>query len=107
MPQFWIDNGWLDITEIVAPLESLAQQSASGFTNTHETLFDAIGERPVDFEGRLAGCAFDLLSHMVAGPEIFPSRDEALTKMGSFQDTWRSKGFELIFGNGTSYVKTP
>jgi hypothetical protein len=110
-PEFHIDDKWLDFSEIFAPLEALASHSESGFTNSAETLFDAIAVRPVDFKNHLQKCecgdAYDLSSVVVADGGLFSTRDAALEHYGSFQHTWRGVAFQLLFAGKTIPIADP
>lgn len=105
--QFYMDDQWLDFSEVVASLTKLLNFADSGFNNSAETLFDAVAMRPVDFENRLKSCEcgdrYDLSSYVVVDGGIFATRDEALRQFGSFQTTWRGYAFELIFGGKRSW----
>jgi len=105
--QFYVDNTWLDFSEVVAPLHQLATQSEHGFTNADETLFDAVAIRPVDFSNRMQKCEcnndYDLSGYVVGDGGIFDSRDDALKAYGSFQHTLRGLAFERLFGNQASW----
>lgn len=109
--EFRIDNRWLDFSELIAPLESLATHADHGFTNNAETLYDAVAIRPVDFSNRLGKCAcgdrYDLSHYVVGDGGIFDSRDLALEYYGSFQHTLRGMVFQMMFAGKTLAVADP
>lgn len=108
---FYIDNEWVDFSELIAPLENLADYATTGFTNEEETIFDAIAVRPVDLTNKLADCdcdsAFDLSHYVLEDGGIFDSRDDALAHYGSFQHTWRGIAFQLMFAGKTLDIADP
>ena len=110
-PEFYLDDTWLDFSELIAPLEALASHADSGFTNAAETLFDAIAVRPVDFSNQLRKCdcgdTYDLSSVVVDEGGIFASRDAALQLYGSFQHTWRGVAFQILFAGKTIPIADP
>ena len=109
--EFLIEDHWLDFSELIAPLETLATHADSGFTNQEETLFDAIAIRPVDFGNKLERCECGgryNLSHYVLGDGgIFDDRETALEFYGSFQHTWRGIAFQMMFAGKTVTVAAP
>lgn len=56
-PQFFPGGSWIDFDEIHGPITHLAAASAGGFTNTGESLFEAVQHSPVDFFGKTCGLA--------------------------------------------------
>jgi hypothetical protein len=110
-PEFYVDELWLDFSEIIAPLEVLASYANSGFTNEAETIFDAVAVRPVDFTNRLGECGcghtYDLSSYVLDDGGIFASRDDALHHYGSFQHTLRGVAFQLLYAGKTTSVTDP
>jgi Transglutaminase-like superfamily len=106
-PQFFLENKWVDFDELYAPLARLATTSRQGFANDAESLFEAVRNTPVDFLGKTcglscAGIGYDLSKFVLADRGFFNTRDEALTRFGSFQHTFRGHAFELLFGNLSS-----
>jgi len=104
-PQFHLDGGWLDFDELYGALDA-ASNAGKGFTNTGETLFEAVADTAVDFFGKTceAGCPSeaDLSRFIERDAGFFDSRDDALRSLGSFQNTLRGRLFELLFGGRKS-----
>jgi hypothetical protein len=102
-PQFYVEATWTDFDELHAPVEEMAARAAGGFTNTGESLFEAVSSMPVDFLGKTCGlaCAMpgqDLSRFVVKNYGFFDTRDEAFELFGFFQHTLRGRAFELVFG---------
>jgi hypothetical protein len=106
-PQFHVENKWVDFDELHAPIDQIAANAESGFTNAGESLFEAITDKPVDFQGKTCGLAchrpeHDLSKYVANARGMFDTRDQAFERLGSFQDTLRGRTFELIFGDRKS-----
>ncbi len=56
-PQFYIDDNGLDFDELHASIDQLATNTTDGFTDTGESLFEAVAATPVDFLGKTCGLA--------------------------------------------------
>jgi hypothetical protein len=61
-------------------MDELAAKESGGFTNTGESLFEAVARRPVDFLGKTCGLAcsrpeYDLSKFVVSNYGIFDTRD--------------------------------
>lgn len=106
-PQFYVEDQWIDFDELHAPAEQMAAGAAGGFTNSGESLFEAVRSTPVDFLGKTCGLACakpeqDLSRFVPANQGYFDTRDEAFDRFGSFQHTLRGRAFELVFGGQKS-----
>lgn len=106
-PQFYLGEKWLDFDELHAPIEQIATTAKSGFTNTGESLFEAVENKPVDFLGKTCGLGCyrverDLSKFLLNNYGVFDTRDEVFEQFGSFQHTLRGRAFELIFGDRKS-----
>lgn len=106
-PQFYVGDKWLDFDELYAPIEQIAATAKSGFTNTGESLFEAVENKPVDFLGKTCGLGCyrvdrDLSKFLLNNYGVFDTRDEVFRQFGSFQHTLRGRAFELIFGDRKS-----
>lgn len=99
-PQFLLRGEWRDFEEIYQPIA--AYDLSRRFTNTGESLFEAITETPIDFFGK--GCQGDCQSNadlrgfLLEEKGPFATRDEALRVLGNFEVTLRGRCFELFFG---------
>jgi hypothetical protein len=102
-PQFAIDGDWCGVEEIYGSLEPRAS-AAIPFANDGETLFEALRSTAVDFEGKTRTCATvcDLSKFVVERGGIFDARDDLFGQLGSFEDTWKGKTFELLYGGRRS-----
>jgi transglutaminase-like putative cysteine protease len=104
-PQFWLEGAWSGVEETFERLENLAEHS-SAFANdaNAETLFEAIRTTAVDFEGRTQGCSTncDLSKYIVDNGGVFDTRDELFTRMGTLEETWRGRAFELLYAGRKS-----
>ncbi len=105
--QFFGEDKWLDFDELHASIDQIAARSTGGFTNSGESLFEAVVDTPVDFLGKTCGlsCArreHDLSRFLVKHCGLFDTRDEAFERLGSFQHTLRGRAFELVFGDRKS-----
>lgn len=102
-PEFAIDGDWCGIEEIYGSLEPRAA-AAIPFANDGETLFEAVRSTAVDFEGKTRTCATvcDLSQFVVERGGIFDARDDLFGQLGSFEDTWKGKTFELLYGGRRS-----
>ena len=85
-PEFKVDGKWTSISELFGNVNDLAQ-SGLRFTNSRaETLFDAVANTAVDWDGTTAvscpssGC--DLSGHVVQDCGLFSSRDEVFDSLG-------------------------
>ncbi len=110
-PEFYIENEWLDFSEVIAPLETLTHHADTGFTNYAETIYDAIAVRPVDFDNKLSQCEcgdqYDLSHQVLGSGGYFTSRDEALANYGSFQHSPRGIAFQIMFAGKTLPIADP
>ena len=102
-PQFLVGEQWADFDELHAAADQMAARAAGGFTNTGESLFEAVANTPIDFLGKTCGLAcagpeHDLSRFLVTNFGLFDTRDEAFDRLGSFQHTLRGRAFELVFG---------
>jgi hypothetical protein len=107
-PQFYVGDKWQDFDELHAPIEQIAARAKGGFTNTGESLFEAVESKPVDFLGKTCGLGCysperDLSKFLLNNHGLFDTRDEVFEQFGSFQHTLRGRAFELIFGNQKSF----
>jgi hypothetical protein len=103
-PQFAIGRDWCGVEEVHGPLEPRAN-AAVPFTNDGETLFEAVRSTVIDFDGRTRACSTvcDLSRFVVAHSGLFDSRDDLFDQLGSFEDTWKGRAFELLFaGRGSA-----
>jgi transglutaminase superfamily protein len=103
-PQFFLDGNWVDFDELYEPLDGLVGTAHQGFANDAESLFEAVRDTPVDFLGKTRGTACanqdcDLSRFILANEGFFDTRDDALKQMGSFQDTFRGRLFEMLLGD--------
>jgi hypothetical protein len=104
-PQFNIAGEWIGIESIFGSLESLATATPQGFTNSGESLFDAVSHRAIDFHGRTSHCTgatCDLSRFAVGDAGTFASRDELFAAQPLLQRTLRGRAFELIYGGRKS-----
>ena len=69
-----------------------------------DTLFEALRSTAVDFEGKTRTCATvcDLSKFVVERGRTFDARDDLFGQFGSFEDTWKGKAFELLYGGRRS-----
>jgi hypothetical protein len=89
-------------------MAELVLTSPGGFTNTGESIFEAVVEKPVDFLGKSCGLAcarpeHDLSHFLVRNGGLFDTRDEVFERFGSFQHTLRGRAFELVYGGRKSF----
>ena len=106
-PQFYVETEWLDLDELHAPISQLVASSPGGFTNTGESIFDAVAEEPVDFLAKSCGLAcarpeHDLSRFLLDDHGLFDTRDDVFRRFGSFQHTLRGRAFELVYGDRKS-----
>jgi len=106
-PQFLVEDKWLDFDELHASIDQIAARAPGGFTNSGESLFEAVVDTPVDFLGKTCGlsCArpeHDLSRFLLKDCGVFDTRDDAFERLGSFQHTLRGRAFELVFGDRKS-----
>jgi hypothetical protein len=102
-PQFSVGSDWCGVEELYGPLEPRANDAAP-FSNDGETLFEAVRSTAVDFDGKTRTCSTgcDLSRFVVAQGGIFDSRDDLFQQLGSFEDTWKGKVFELLYAGRRS-----
>jgi hypothetical protein len=102
-PQFWLEEAWCGVEEIFGHLGDLAEHSKA-FANNAETLFEAIRSTAVDFEGRTQGCSTncDLSKYVVENCGVFDTRDELFARIGTLEETWRGRAFELPYAGRKS-----
>lgn len=99
-PEFFVAGSWRGIEELYGPLESRGMDAVP-FASDGETLFEAVrSTAPVDFEGKTRKCSTscDLSKFVVAHGGVFDARDDLFDELGSFEDTWKGKAFELLYG---------
>lgn len=107
-PQFLLDGRWIDLDELFGDAAALAERATHGFTNTDETLFEAVAARPVDFLGKTCSSAacrgrFDLADYVLADLGFFEDRDRLFAERAPLlQDTWRGVAFEAVYGGRKS-----
>lgn len=106
-PQFYVEKEWLDLDELHAPMPALVAKSGRGFTNTGESIFEAVTETPIDFLGKSCGLAcarpeHDLSNFLLRDQGLFNTRDEVFERFRSFQHTLRGLAFELLYGGRRS-----
>ena len=106
-PQFQLNDEWVDIGEIHAPLTRIAETAKQQFENNGESIFDALDHAPIDFFGKTCepGCEkskFDLSRFVLADEGFFDTRDEVFEHFGSLQNTLRGRAFEILFGGRKS-----
>ena len=106
-PQFFLDGpeeeGWVDFDELFVSVAAGANRSAGVFTNTGETLFEAVRHTAVDFMGKTRECGGvcvpvspDLSRYVLSDEGFFNTRDELFARFGNFGQTWRGKLFEAV-----------
>jgi hypothetical protein len=102
-PQFANNGSWCGVEEIYGSLDSRAA-GAIPFANDGETLFEAVRSTAVDFEGTTRTCSTvcDLSNLVLQRGGIFDARDDLLNQLGSFEDTWKGKTFELLYAGRRS-----
>lgn len=105
-PQFFLGGKWVGFEELHSSLDQLAENPL-GFSNTGESLFEAVQKTPVDFLGKTCGlaCAIpehDLSKFVLSNDGFFDARDEVFERFGSFQYSLRGRVFELVFGGRSS-----
>jgi hypothetical protein len=102
-PQFSIGGDWCGVEELYGSLEQRAEEAVP-FANDGETLFEAVRSTAVDFDGRTRRCSTvcDLSRFVVDHAGIFDRRDDLFSQLGSFEDTWRGRAFELLYGGRRS-----
>ena len=104
-PQFLLDGVWTDFDELYGSTSELIAQAPPGFTNTDESLFEAIQHTAVDFLGKSCrddrACptaAYDLSRFVLADGGFFTTRDALFAHFGSLHQSWRGKAFTILFG---------
>jgi hypothetical protein len=106
-PQFFLEESWVDFSELYVSLPELANKSAGGFTNNGESLFEAIKDTPIDFAGKTCGlqCAKpeqDLSRFVLADMGVYDARDEIFSRFALLQDTIRGRMFKLLLAGRRS-----
>jgi transglutaminase-like putative cysteine protease len=104
-PAFRVDGQWVTAESLFGSIEELAERSPSGFTNTGESIFDAVSHTAIDFHGQTAQCAggvCNLAPFLARTGEIFPTRDELFAAYPLLQNTWRGRAFEMLYGGRKS-----
>lgn len=109
LPQFHINGQWIDFDELFGNASEMAGRAEAGFSNSDETLFEAVERTAVDFFGKTRECGticsadkYDLSKYVIKDEGYFDTRDEVFQRFGSFQHSWRGRGFEMIFGGRKS-----
>jgi hypothetical protein len=104
LPQFYLNGRWIDFDEIYGETATLAQKAETGFSNSDETLFEAVEHTAVDFFGKTRECGgicsaakFDLSKYVIGDEGYFATREELFTTFGSLQYSCRGRSFEVIF----------
>lgn len=102
-PQFAVAGRWCGVEEIFGPLEERAMD-ATAFANDAESLFEAVRSTAVDFDGRTRACSTvcDLSRFVVESGGVFDRRDDLFARLGTFEDTWRGRIFELLYAGRSS-----
>ncbi|MHC3392185.1 transglutaminase domain-containing protein [Streptomyces lavendulocolor] len=86
-PEFRVDGGWVNVSELYAPLGVLGARDPRGFTNTgSQTLFEALSSTAVDWDGSMCGTdscpSYDLSAMVRRDLGRFSSRDELFAAHG-------------------------
>ncbi|RST16119.1 transglutaminase domain-containing protein [Streptomyces sp. WAC05374] len=88
-PEFRLDGGWVNVSELYAPLGVLGARNPAGFTNSgSQTLFEALSSTAVDWDGSASACgtdgcaAYDLSAMVRRDLGRFTSRDELFAAHG-------------------------
>ncbi|MHA6763279.1 transglutaminase domain-containing protein [Streptacidiphilus sp. PAMC 29251] len=86
-PEFALDGGWLQASELFGSLPELSAASAGGFTNVgSETMFEALSRTALDWDGatsRPGACSScDLSASVTADLGQYPSRDLLFAEHG-------------------------
>ncbi|MFF3326995.1 transglutaminase domain-containing protein [Streptomyces sp. NPDC002889] len=86
-PEFRIEQTWLNVSELYAPLDALSAANPRGFTNTGpQTLFEALASTAVDWDGSTCGAnscsSFDLSALVREDLGRFSSRDDLFATHG-------------------------
>jgi hypothetical protein len=102
-PQFRIGDRWCGVEDLFGAVEDRAP-GVTAFANDGETLFEAVRSTAIDFEGRTRVCAngCDLSRFVVGSDGVFDSRDDLFRALGSFEDTWKGKVFEVLYAGRPS-----
>lgn len=106
-PQFRLNDEWVDIGEIHAPLTRIAETTEHEFENSGESIFDALDHTPIDFFGKTCGpgcekSKFDLSKFVLADEGFFATRDEVFEHFGLLRNTLRGRAFEMLFAGRKS-----
>ena len=107
-PQFLLEGKWVDFDELYGSAIELAAQAEHAFSNSGESIFDAVDHTPVDFMAKTCGPActpsrFDLSKFILSDEGFFDTRDEVFARFGSFHTTLRGRMFDLIYGGRASF----
>ena len=109
-PQFHIKNDWVDFDELYEGVTQDTQSGNGRFTNSDETIFDAISHTHVDLLGKssVSDCntcksISDLTEYLIEDVGFYDTRDQLLSSLGSFQSSFRGRMFEFLYGNRKSY----
>lgn len=97
----------MDFDELYGSMSQLSATSTIVFSNEGESLFEAVKHAPIDFLGKTCGLACarpeqDLSRFVLADEGIFDTRDDALRRFGSMEDTPRGRMFQLLFAGRSS-----
>ena len=106
-PQFLLDGVWVNFDELYGSIAQLATCGVPGFRNDGESLFEAVENTAVDFNGKSCGlqCAspgYDLSRFVLSDEGTFDARDEVFERFGSFQHSVRGVLFRLMFSGKAS-----
>lgn len=102
-PEFMLTTGWCGVEELFGSVTSRAAGSVP-FANDGETLFEAVRQTAVDFDGRTRSCSTvcDLSGFVVERGATFDARDDLFDRFGSFETSWRGRAFELLYAGRES-----
>jgi len=102
-PEFNLTPGWCGVEELFGPMTLRATGSVP-FANDGETLFEAVRQTAVDFDGRTRSCSTvcDLSGFVVGRGGTFDARDDLFNRFGSFEDSWRGGAFERLYAGRAS-----
>ncbi|MGA2230887.1 MAG: transglutaminase domain-containing protein [Tepidisphaeraceae bacterium] len=104
-PQFHLDDNWLGVESLFDNVEVLAAKNPKPFANDSESLFDAVKNTAVDFDGKTGGCAgsrCDLSRFVVEDAGTFTTRDKLFATYPLLQRTLRGVLFGVLFGDRKS-----
>jgi hypothetical protein len=100
-PQFYLDDAWVDMSELFATIPELTVQATHPFTNRGESLYSAVEHAPVDFWGKsqaIAGGRFDLRRFVAAEGALFDTRDELMAMAGGHVKALGRLIFAILYG---------